>query len=233
MPIPGPDAVPMEGPCGEAEALLAALAGASHAGVGRANVRTRGPSNLKNAAKTSSQHPPSPASPLPHPDLQDIYRILVEQITHLNGSIAEVETRIEEEGEQLSGHKNLTSIKGIGSLSATVLLTAIGPIQDFADENKLAAYFGLVPKVQNSNESERSGRITKRGNKLAGTALVQCGLVAQRYSPYLKRFYERIKQRRGGGKAKIALARKLVKIVHDTLKNDWVFADFPSFTLAA
>ena len=160
-------------------------------------------------------------------------RILVEQIGHLSGSIAEVETRIEEEGEALPGHKNLTSIKGIGTLSATVLLTAIGPIQDFADENRLAAYFGLVPKVQNSNESERSGRITKRGNKLARTALVQCGLVAQRYSPYLKRFYERIKQRRGGGKAKIALARKLVKIVHDTLKNDWVFTDFPSFTLAA
>jgi ABC-type hemin transport system ATPase subunit len=62
---------------------------------------------------------------------------------------------------------------------------------------------------------------------------VQCGLVAQRYSPYLKQFYERIKSRRGGGKAKIALARKLVKLVYDTLKNNWVFADFPSFTLAA
>ena len=89
------------------------------------------------------------------------------------------------------------------------------------------------PKIQNSNETERSGGITKRGNKLARTALVQCGLVAQRYSPYLKRFYERIKQRRGGGKAKIALARKLVKIVYHTLKNSWVFEDFPSFTLAA
>jgi hypothetical protein len=30
----------------------------------------------------------------------------------------------------------------------------------------------------------------------------------------------------------IALARKLVKIVYDTLKNQWVFEDFPSFTLA-
>ena len=59
------------------------------------------------------------------------------------------------------------------------------------------------------------------------TALVQCGLVAQRHSPYLKQRYERMKQRRGGGKAKVALARKLVKIVYDTLKNDWVFADFP------
>ena len=144
-----------------------------------------------------------------------------------------MEAQIAEQGEQLPGHKNLTSIKGIGTLSATVLLTAIGPIQDFADENKLAAYLGLVPKVQNSNESERSGGITKRGNKLARTALVQCGLVAQRHSPYLKQCYERIKQRRGGGKAKVALARKLVKIVYNTLKNDWVFADFPSFTLAA
>ena len=160
-------------------------------------------------------------------------RVLVEQIGHLNGSIAEVEKLIGQEGEQLPGHKNLTSIKGIGRLSATVLLTAIGPIQDFADENKLAAYLGLVPKVQNSNATERSGAITKRGNKLARTALVQCGLVAQRYSPYLKRFYERIKQPRGGGKAKIALARKLVKIVYDTLKQNWIFEDFPTFTLAA
>ncbi|MGZ4788878.1 MAG: transposase [Terriglobales bacterium] len=94
------------------------------------------------------------------------------------------------------------------------------------DENKLAAYFGLVPRVQNSNESERSGRITKRGHKLARTTLVQCGLVAQRYSPYLKRFYERIKSRRGGGKAKIVLAPKLVKVAYETLKNNWVFPIF-------
>lgn len=160
-------------------------------------------------------------------------RVLVGQIRTLTSSIAELEQQLEEEGEQLPGHRNLTSIKGIGTLTATVLVTTIGPVTDFADENKLAAYLGLVPRIQNSNESERSGRITKRGNKLARTALVQCGLVAKRYSPYLSRFYERIKQRRGGGKAKIALARKLVKIVYDTLKNDWVFEDFPSFTLAA
>ena len=160
-------------------------------------------------------------------------RILVEQIRSLSDSIAELDERLEEEGQQLPGYANLTSIKGVGWLSATVLLTVIGKISDFSDENKLAAYLGLVPKINNSNESERSGSITKQGNKLARTALVQCGLVAQRYSPYLHQFYERVKQRRGGGKAKIALARKLVKIVYNTLKNQWVFEDFPSFTLAA
>jgi len=160
-------------------------------------------------------------------------RVLVEQIRGLSASLGELEELIAEEGEQLPGHQNLTSIKGIGSLSATVLLTTIGSVRDFADENKLAAYLGLVPRVQNSNATERNGAITKMGNKLARTALVQCGLVAKRYSPYLSHFYEQIKLRRGGGKAKIALARKMVKIVYDTLKNEWVFDDFPSFTLAA
>lgn len=160
-------------------------------------------------------------------------RVLVAQVRALSDSIAELEEQLEEEARQLPGYENLTSIKGIGMLSATVLLTVIGDIRDFASESKLAAYLGLVPRVANSNETEHSGRITKQGNKLARTALVQCGLVAKRYSPYLNRFYDRIKNRRGAGKAKIALARKLVKIVYDTLRNNWVFADFPSFTLAA
>ena len=138
-----------------------------------------------------------------------------------------------EMGRQLPGYENLTSIKGIGSLSATVLLTVIGKISDFADENKLAAYLGLVPRIANSNESERSGRITKQGNKLARTALVQCGLVARGTVPICKASMNESKNCRGGGKAKIALARKLVKIVYDTLKIQWVFDDFPSFTLAA
>ena len=93
-------------------------------------------------------------------------RVLVEQIRALSASIGELEELIAEEGEQLPGHRNLTSIKGIGSLSATVLLTTIGSVGDFADENKLAAYLGLVPRVQNSNATERNGAITKMGNKL-------------------------------------------------------------------
>lgn len=144
-----------------------------------------------------------------------------------------MEGLLEEEGPKLAGHKNLMSIKGIGPVSAAVLLSVIGDIRDFADPGKLAAYVGLVPRVQNSNETERSGRITKQGNKLARTCLVQCALVAKRYSPFLKNFYQRIQRRRGGGKANIALARKFLGVIYHTLKNNWVFEDFPNFVLAS
>ena len=160
-------------------------------------------------------------------------RVLVAQIRSLNQSIAELEELIEAEAAKLAGHENLMSIKGIGPVSAAVLLSAIGKIEDFSDPGKLAAYLGLVPRVQNSNETERSGHITKQGNKLARTCLVQCALVAKRYSSFLQQFYQRIQRRRGGGKANIALARKFLGVIYHTLKNNWVFEDFPNFVLAS
>jgi transposase len=147
-------------------------------------------------------------------------KIIVDQIRSLNQSIAELEKIIGEEGQKLEGH------------SGGILLSIIGDIADFADEGKLAAYFGIVPRVSNSNETERSGRITKRGTKLGRTTLIQCALIAQRYSPYLKTYFEKMKARRGSGKAIVALARKFLGIIYRTLKNNWVFEDFPNFVLA-
>jgi transposase len=158
--------------------------------------------------------------------------VLVEQIRHLNVSIAKLEAAIKEQGPKLPGYENLKSIKGIGDIGGSILLSAIGDIHDFADEGKLAAYFGIVPRVSNSNETERSGRITKRGNKLGRTALIQCALIATRYSPYLANYYARLKAARGTGKAIIALARKFLGIIYKTLKNGWVFEDFPKFVIA-
>ena len=48
----------------------------------------------------------------------------------------------------------------------------------------------------------------------------------------LKQYYERIKGRRGSGKAIIATARKVLGIIYRTLKHKWMFADFPNFVLA-
>ena len=158
-------------------------------------------------------------------------QVLVEQIRSLNHSIAELEKVIDREGQKLKGHGNLTSIKGIGSLGASILLSVIGDLRDFSDEGRLASYFGIVPRVHNSHETEHSGHITKRGSKLGRTALVQCALIAKRYSPYLANYYERIRSRRGTGRAIIALARKLLGIIYRTLKNNWVFEDFPNFAL--
>jgi len=158
--------------------------------------------------------------------------VLVDQIRSLNESIKELEKAISEDGEKLKGQKNLKSIKGIGNLGASILMSVIGDVNDFANEGKLAAYFGIVPRVRNSNENVRHGHITKNGSKLGRTTLIQCAMIAKRYNPYLDNYYQRIKARRGSGKAIIALARKLLGIIYKTLKHDLMFEDFPNYQLA-
>lgn len=164
---------------------------------------------------------------MPMGDVVDVeLRVLVDQIRSLNKSIAELEKTMKERGPKLPGHKNIKSIKGIGDVSAGILLSVIGDVNDFANEGKLASYFGIVPRVSNSNETQHSGRITKRGSKLGRTTLVQCALIAKRYSVYLATYYERIKARRGAGKAIIALARKFLNIIYMTLKENLIWEDF-------
>jgi len=170
----------------------------------------------------------APVSELERMELE----ILVDEIRHLNASIKKVEGILREQGPKLPGWKNITSIKGIGDTGASILLSTIGDIEDFEDEGKLSSYFGIVPRVSNSNDTQHSGRITKRGCKLGRTALVQCALIAARYSPHLETYYRRIAARRGPGKAIIALARKFLGIIYRTLKNNWVFEDFPNYVLA-
>jgi len=158
--------------------------------------------------------------------------IIRDQALSLTASLKEIGGHVESFGKPLYGYDGLISIKGIGSRSAAIFLSAIGDVNDFETEDKLAAYFGIVPRVSQSNDTDHRGRITKRGNKLVRTTLVQCTLIAIRYSGYLNSYYRRIKDRRGSGKAIIATARKFLKIIFDTLKNGWIFKDFTTFTLA-
>jgi transposase len=153
-------------------------------------------------------------------------RIIVDQIRNFNKVIEEIGKELTDRGEKINGHKNLTSITGIGNISATILLNAIGDVNYFENDKKLSAYFGIVPRVAISNTTQHYGKITKMGNKIARTALVQSTLIAIRYNEYLKSFYTKLKAKKGSGKAIIATARKLLTIIYRTLKNNWVFEDF-------
>jgi transposase len=158
--------------------------------------------------------------------------IIADEIRHLRASIKRLDKVLAQEAEKLPGYRNLVSMTGLGPRSAGVLLSVIGGVEDFADADKLASYFGIVPRVSNSNESVKSGRITKRGHKTGRTTLVQCTLAALRHNDYLKKYYESVKARRGHGKAKIAAARKYLRLIYNVLSNNWVFADFNNFELA-
>ena len=77
--------------------------------------------------------------------------VIIQQIEALDEGKEKLEKQITEHRHAWEGHRNLRSIKGIGDKSAAILLGVIGNVQDFADTEKLASYFGIVPRVSNSN----------------------------------------------------------------------------------
>ena len=159
--------------------------------------------------------------------------ILRDLVLRLFDDIAALEKHIKQAASDMPGYESLISIKGIACNSTAIFLATIGDVHDFKTADKLAAYLGIVPKVRRSNMTDIPGRITRRGNKLARTTLVQCTLVAIKYSPFLKDYYQRLKAKKGAGKAIIATARKFLTIIYNTLKNGWVFTDFTKYEKTA
>ena len=119
----------------------------------------------------------------------------------------------------------LMTIPGVGRKTAEVVVAAIDNPDRFANCRQVSAYFGLVPKQFQSGETDRNGRITKRGSGLVRAILVECAWCSIRYNPWAKSVYERIhgKQKTRKKKAAIALARKLVVVAWAMLRNktDW------------
>ena len=157
--------------------------------------------------------------------------ILIEQINSQSVWIKKLQERISESSKNNPNHKRLTSITGIGDLSAAVISNTIGDIKDFENGKKLCSFAGLTPSVRNSGGKAQAGHITRRGNAILRMTLVQVSNVAIRYNGYLRTFYERLKAKKGSKRAIVATARKLLEIIYRTLKNGWEFEDFNNWVL--
>ena len=150
------------------------------------------------------------------------------ELTILDSLTAQMDTvvkRLEAIGKTDVRITRLRTIPGVGPRTAEILVACIDDPHRFENGRQVSAYFGLVPRQFQSGETDRNGRITKRGNPLARTILVECAWAAQRYNPWAKSIYLRIcgQQKTRKKKAGIALARKVAVIAWAMLRDerDW------------
>lgn len=129
----------------------------------------------------------------------------------------EIKSKIAYRKEDL---KIAMSIPGVGFTSASTLLAEIGDITDFKKPEQLAAWAGLVPSVYQSAGKLITGSITKHGSRHIRWILVQVArVIARGRNSKLKRFFLRVKSKKGSNVAVVALARKILCILHHLLTN--------------
>jgi transposase len=103
----------------------------------------------------------------------------------------------------------LDALVGIGPVLALTIRAEVGDGQRFARGAAVASYAGLVPRVDASADRYWSGRITREGSPWLRWALVEAAMHAIRRQDGVGRWARQLAVRKGGCKARVALARRL------------------------
>lgn len=123
----------------------------------------------------------------------------------------------------------LMSMPSVGPIVALTVASAIDDPTRFKSSKSVGAHFGMTPKKYQSGETDITGRISKIGDKGVRTASYQAAHVMLtrpvKGCSALKSWAMKLAKRAGMRKAKVALARKLVVIMHRMLADGTTFAD--------
>lgn len=113
----------------------------------------------------------------------------------------------------------LTSIPGVGWLSAMEILLELQDVARFKSADALAAYVGLTPGQHSSGEHVRHGRITRQEKPIVRALLTQAAWRLIEKDPAMQEKYERMKAPAGGKRAIVGVARNLLGRMRRILLN--------------
>lgn len=131
---------------------------------------------------------------------------LIKQRKQIDGDIQNLSSTI----DYSDNVRLLTTVPAIGVLTAMTFLTEIGEIARFKNIDHLCSYCGLTPDCRSSGQTERIIGITRRGNAMLKTILIECSWMAIRKDPALLLYYKQLLPRMNGNKAIVKVARKLL-----------------------
>jgi transposase len=151
-------------------------------------------------------------------------------INHLINSLLETMSRIKDFEQKLTEVTDelfkeekeiLTSVRGIGNISAISFLIEIVDVNNYKNWKQLCAFAGLDPGKKESGSSiKQNGRISKKGNKYLRSDMY---VMAQRVTMFCERYKDyKLKKLSEGKKKKqalIAVANKLIKLLFYMLIN--------------
>lgn len=129
----------------------------------------------------------------------------------------------EEDGDIADSMRYLMSLPGIGWIIASYALARIGDWRQLHHAQEIGAFFGLVPTEHSTGERIEKGSITRAGDPVLRSMLIEGAWMAVRKDEELAAFYHRIYHRhpkdRAARKAIVAVARKLTLRMYCVLKE--------------
>ena len=141
---------------------------------------------------------------------------LSEELRTLDERIVAFDARIAQAVREDSRIKRLLEIEGIGPITASAIVAAVGDATQFNSGRDMAASFGLTPQQHSSGGKNRLGRISKRGDKYIRMLLIHGARAAlnaaRNKEDGRSRWVKNLADRRNKNIATVALANKNARI---------------------
>ena len=103
--------------------------------------------------------------PIPAP-AQAALSLLARQWEHVDGAVRELDRRIAQVAREQAVVQRLMEIPGIGPLGATAVLAKVADARVFRTGRDFAAWLGLTPRESGTGGKQRSGGISKQGDRM-------------------------------------------------------------------
>lgn len=160
-----------------------------------------------------------------------LFRVLLAQpkveLDQLTTRIEEMDMVIRQMAKENEACQSLTSIPGIGPVTATALVAAIGNGAEFRKGRDLAAWVGMVPREYSTGGKQKLLGISKRGNSYLRRLFVQGARVVLQYrtrqGPGLSCWLARLMARAHQNVVVVALANKLLRMAWAVLSKNEVY----------
>jgi transposase len=159
------------------------------------------------------------AQPLPVTAREQI-RVSLAMIDALEVQIRPLEKELRSYARRQAGCKALMAHYGIGELTAVTILAELGDCTRFSSSRQAVRYAGLDITVYQSDQRRAPGHISRQGPPALRWALYEAAQVARaRESSPDRQYYLDAKERIGGNRACLSVARKLLKRSYHTLRE--------------
>lgn len=176
--------------------------------------------------------------------LRGAMRLLLEEIRLMEARIGQLEAQLAEVAKVNPACQVLLSVPGIGLITSTAMVAAVGNPASFDSGRRYASFLGLTPREYSSGNSRYLGRISKRGDRYIRTLLThgarsilhsaQMARRAGRDIDRLKTWALAVQARTNHNKAACALANKLARIAWAVwVKHEKYRAETAAVPLAA
>ncbi len=145
---------------------------------------------------------------------------LLAMLDRLEQQVEELDGAVRAEAEQRPEVRLLMTHPGVGPVVGLAYALTIGPPARFPRGKQVASYLGLIPQEHSSGGRQKLGSISKQGNTMMRSLLVEAAQTAARFDEPLRRAYGRLKARKHSALAKVMVARKLAVRMYWMLREN-------------